>query len=261
MAKFFRCWVIVDGTQPTAFRSRDAEDLIPTLKQLQRTQPDVTLMWFERGRLWRSPEDAQRALIERRRTPSGRGREWRPGGEHKDPKARPQVPRDEKRALFKKRLIAKKTHGGGFPSSGDGQRSSPGSSSGERRPPSDRSQSGRSPSGRPPSERQPSGRPPSGRPPGPPADRRGPSGPPSARRPPSGSPSSWRPSAPPSSRRPPSGGPSSRRPPSGSPPIGRPGPGASRRPPSGPPSSRRPPAGRPGPSRSPGRPPRRRNDK
>jgi hypothetical protein len=254
MAKFFRCWVIVDGTQPTAFRSRDAEDLIPTLKQLQRTQPDVALMWFERGRLWRSPEDAQRALIERRRTPSGRGREWRPGGEHKDPKARPQVPRDEKRALFKRRLIAKKTHGGGFPPSGDGRRSSSGSAPGERRPPSDRSQSGRSPSGRPPSER-----PPSGRPPGPAGDRRGPSGPPFARRPPSGSSSSWRPSGPPSGRPSPQGPPPSRRPPSGSGPAGRPA--ASRRPPSGPPSPRRPPTGRPGPGRPAGRPPRRRNDK
>jgi hypothetical protein len=257
MAKYFRCWVIVDGTQPTAFRAREAEDLIPTLKQLQRTQPDVSLMWFERGRLWRSPDDAQRALIEQRRMPSGRGREWRPGGEHKDPKARPQVPRDAKRALFKKRLISKKTRGEGFPPSG-GDRRPPSSGSGGERPPS---------SGRPPS-----GRPPSGRPPAPPADRRGPSGPTSARRPPSGSSSSssWRPSGPASPGRPPSGPPSSRRPHSGPSSFGRPGPTSTRRPP-GPSSSRRPPShrppsgrppsGRPGPARPAGRPPRRRNDK
>ena len=106
MAKFFRCWVIVAGTQPTAFRARDAEDLVPTLRQLQRTQPDVSLMWFERGRLWPSPDEARLALLERRRQPTGRGRDWRPGGNHKDPRAKFDVPRDVKRARFKKRLIA-----------------------------------------------------------------------------------------------------------------------------------------------------------
>lgn len=223
MAKYFRCWVIVDGTQPTAFRAREAEDLIPTLKQLQRTQPDVALMWFERGRLWNSPGDAQQALLERRRTPpKGRGREWRPGGEHKDPKARPRIPRDEKRSLFKKRLISKKTQGGGFPSSGTG------------RPPS-----GSGPDRRPHFERPPD-----------PTPRRPHSRPPSGRRPPSGQTpsSSWKPSGPPSSRRPPSGPPASRRKPPTRPSTGRP--------PAG-----RPPAGRRTPSRPSGKPPRRRNDK
>ena len=50
MAKNFCCWVIVVGNQPTAFRAREAEDLVPTLKQLQRTQPDVEMRWFERNR-------------------------------------------------------------------------------------------------------------------------------------------------------------------------------------------------------------------
>jgi hypothetical protein len=73
-------------------------------------------MWFERGRLWTSPEEALNVLVERRRSPpKSRGRDWRPGGEHKDPKARPQVPRDTKRALFKKRLISRKTRGDGPP--------------------------------------------------------------------------------------------------------------------------------------------------
>ena len=230
MAKYFRCWVIVAGTQPTAFRAREADDLVPTLKQLQRTQPDVSLMWFERGRLWRSPEEARMALLDRRRTPSGRGRDWRPGGEHKDPKARPQVPRDEKRALFKKRLIAKKTRGQDVPPANSGPRPA--------RPPGDRRQSGRPPGGSP--------------------DRRGPGGAASSRRPPGGS-GPWRPAGPPKSGRAPSPGSSSRRPPSG--------PSSARRPPSGAGgfSNRRPPprpgpSGRPGPGR-PAKPPRRRNDK
>ena len=232
MAKYFKCWVIVDGTQPTAFRAREAEDLIPTLKQLQRTQPDVALMWFERGRLWNSPGDAQQALLERRRTPpKGRGREWRPGGEHKDPKARPRIPRDEKRSLFKKRLISKKTQGGGSASSG----------------------AGRPPFGSPPDRRPQSGRPPGS------TDGRTPSRPPSGRRPPSGQTpsSSWRPSGPLSSRRPPSEPTSSRRPPGSS--------SSRRHPSSRPPSVRTPagrvPSGRQAPSRPAGKPPRRRNDK
>lgn len=112
MAKNFTCWVIVVGSEPTAFRAREAEDLIPTLKQLQRTQPDVAMKWFERGKLWDSAQQADEALRSRRR-PAGRGKDWRPGGDHVDPKARHEVPRDVKRARFKSRLIASKSASGG----------------------------------------------------------------------------------------------------------------------------------------------------
>ena len=73
-------WIIIDGQTPTSFRSRQQEDLLPTLHQLQRKQPQVRLMWFERGRLWASPTEAREALIIGRRTPTGRTRAWRPGG-------------------------------------------------------------------------------------------------------------------------------------------------------------------------------------
>ena len=129
MAKNFRCWVIVAGAEPTAFRSRYAEDLIPTLKQLQRTQPDVSLKWFERGRLWLSPEAARDALLARRQAPTSRGRDWRPGGQHKDPRAKYDVSRDEKRARFKRRLISSKTRGT------DGAPPTRRSSGGSSRPP------------------------------------------------------------------------------------------------------------------------------
>lgn len=97
-------WIIVDGQTPTSFRSRQREDLLPTLHQLQRKQPQVTLMWFERGRLWPSPTEARDALLIRRRTPTGRTRQWRPGGEHVDPRAKYDISRDQKRARFKARL-------------------------------------------------------------------------------------------------------------------------------------------------------------
>jgi len=97
-------WIIVDGTTPTSFRSRQREDLLPTLTQLKRTQPQVSLMWFERGRLWPSPTEAREALGVQRKTRPGRGRDWRPGGEHVDPRAKYMKTRDEKRARFKSRL-------------------------------------------------------------------------------------------------------------------------------------------------------------
>jgi hypothetical protein len=80
-------WTILIDKQPTAFRAREQSELVPTLVQLRRTNSDVVLKWFARGRLWDSPEqerDAQRKpkSVERR------AREWRPGGTHKDPRAR-----------------------------------------------------------------------------------------------------------------------------------------------------------------------------
>jgi hypothetical protein len=64
------------------------------------------MQWFSRGKLWESPEAAREALIRERTAerPRERGRDWRPGGEHKDPRDRFKVPRDVKRARFKAKL-------------------------------------------------------------------------------------------------------------------------------------------------------------
>ena len=105
MAKKFSCWVIVSGSHATAFRSRYSEDLLPTLKQLQRSEPEATLKWFERGRLWDSPEAAEEAAARATR-PRGRGVGWRPGGTHVDPRAKYDITRDEKRARFKRKMIS-----------------------------------------------------------------------------------------------------------------------------------------------------------
>jgi hypothetical protein len=96
-------WVIIAAKAPTAFRAKRRETLVPTLTQLQRTQPDAELRWFEGGRLWASPAEAEAARAERRRRPK-RPSDWRPGGDHKDPRARFELSRDEKRARFKRRL-------------------------------------------------------------------------------------------------------------------------------------------------------------
>lgn len=95
----FAYWTIILDNAPTAFRARDQSELLPTLKQLQRTNPDATMRWFQNGKLWDSPEAVREAKRqeylararprrERRQTGEHRTREWRPGGAHKDPRAR-----------------------------------------------------------------------------------------------------------------------------------------------------------------------------
>lgn len=103
MASRHRFWVIIAGKTPTAFRANYKEELLPTLTQLQRTQADVSIRWFARGRLWDSPIEEHAALKAARLAPRTRTRDWRPGGLHKDPKARFELTRDQKRARFKKR--------------------------------------------------------------------------------------------------------------------------------------------------------------
>ena len=85
----FAYWTIIVEGKPTAFRAQDRDELVPTFKQLQSKHPDAVMMWFARGRLWPSPEDARAA-----ERPSGaerRNKEWRPGGEHRDPRARFEI--------------------------------------------------------------------------------------------------------------------------------------------------------------------------
>jgi hypothetical protein len=85
----FAYWTILIDGRPTAFRARDQQELLPTFHQLKRTSEDVVFRWFARGRLWES----QRQEREARRQPKApaevrRARDWRPGGQHEDPRAR-----------------------------------------------------------------------------------------------------------------------------------------------------------------------------
>src|SRR5215213_9224630 len=82
----FLYWTIVLGTEPTSFRAAEAEELLPTLTQLRRKHPDASLRWFQRGRLWISPDDAKEALGRERADTKGRPATWRPGGKHVDPR-------------------------------------------------------------------------------------------------------------------------------------------------------------------------------
>jgi|SRR5690349_19255587 hypothetical protein len=105
----FHYWTIILEGKPTAFRAHTQEELIPTLRQLQSRHADAIMKWFARGRLWDTPDQERADAIEkRRRKPTAsrprRPGEWRPGGDHQDPRDRFKVPRDEKRRRFAQRL-------------------------------------------------------------------------------------------------------------------------------------------------------------
>jgi hypothetical protein len=85
----FVYWTIIAGGLPTAFRAAEREELLPTFKRIQEKHPDAVMKYFARGKLWESAEAArQEADARRARAPRAdtRGREWRPGGEHRDPR-------------------------------------------------------------------------------------------------------------------------------------------------------------------------------
>ena len=87
-------WTIIAGGLPTAFRTTEREELLPTFRRIKQKHPDAEMKYFARGRLWNSPGEARaeserlRAEADARRSiraPS-RGRAWRPGGDHQDPR-------------------------------------------------------------------------------------------------------------------------------------------------------------------------------
>jgi hypothetical protein len=101
----FSYWTIIAGGLPTAFRATEREELLPTFTRLKEKQPDAEMKWFARGKLWSSPEEAQSQRDRRFDSVEGknrhrdqkrsggqagagesRGRDWRPGGDHRDPR-------------------------------------------------------------------------------------------------------------------------------------------------------------------------------
>lgn len=154
-------WVILIGKTPTSFHAKEREDLLPTLRQLQRTQKDVALRWFERGKVWESPEAAiGAARLAETEAREKRTKEWRPGGDHRDPKARFEMTRDQKRAKFKRDQRGGDGGGDEGPASPFGPRAPRGdrpSRPASSRPPSDRPRSDRPRSERPFGDRPPRG--------------------------------------------------------------------------------------------------------
>lgn len=75
-------WTIIAGGLPTAFRTAAREELLPTFQRIKEKHPDAQMKYFARGKLWESPE-AARAADKRR---DARSPDWRPGGDHRDPR-------------------------------------------------------------------------------------------------------------------------------------------------------------------------------
>lgn len=84
-------WTILAGGLPTAFRAAELEDLLPTFNRIKDRHPDAELKYFARGKLWSSAEEARKDAADRKardHRSDPRGREWRPGGEHRDHRQR-----------------------------------------------------------------------------------------------------------------------------------------------------------------------------
>ena len=101
-------WTILIDGAATAFRAKEREELLPTLNQLSRKSQNVEIRFFSRGKLWDSPEQAQWAGEQGGGPRESRGREWRPGGNHADPRARfdrkpPRPVREDDRPRWERR--------------------------------------------------------------------------------------------------------------------------------------------------------------
>jgi hypothetical protein len=103
----FAYWTILAGGRPTSFRSTEREELLPTFERIRHTHPDAEMKWFARGRLWATPEEAQAALREERRPPPV-GRDWRPGGSHRDPRQKFADAKKERNAAIRKKRFEHK---------------------------------------------------------------------------------------------------------------------------------------------------------
>lgn len=96
----FAYWTILAGGLPTSFRAAEKDELLPTFHRLKEKHPDAVMKYFARGKLWDSADEARRALAAPDRRSDGRqegrpggdrekrGRDWRPGGDHRDPRQR-----------------------------------------------------------------------------------------------------------------------------------------------------------------------------
>ena len=111
-------WTIIAGGLPTAFRAADRDELLPTFARIRQKHPDAEMKWFARGKLWESPEAAKRDTEERRRgRPAAsagqppRGRDWRPGGEHRDPRQKFKDAKMARNAQGRKRKFERREAG------------------------------------------------------------------------------------------------------------------------------------------------------
>jgi len=111
-------WTIIAGGLPTAFRAAEREELLPTFQRIKDKHPDAQMKYFARGKLWESPE-AMRAAERRgdrghrrpdeaRHNREPRTRDWRPGGDHRDPRQKFTDAKKERNAEVRKQRWERK---------------------------------------------------------------------------------------------------------------------------------------------------------
>ena len=91
-------WTIIAGGLPTAFRAAAREELLPTFQRIKEKHPDAQMKYFARGKLWESPEAARSG---EKRTGT-RSRDWRPGGNHRDPRQKFVDAKKQRNATMRK---------------------------------------------------------------------------------------------------------------------------------------------------------------
>ena len=91
-------WTILAGGLPTAFRAAEREDLLPTFQRIKEKHPDAEMKWFARGKLWESQEAARAPEKQR----GARTRDWRPGGDHRDPRQKFIDAKKQRNAVMRK---------------------------------------------------------------------------------------------------------------------------------------------------------------
>jgi hypothetical protein len=139
----FAYWTILAGGLPTSFRAADKDELMPTFRRLKEKHPDAEMKYFARGKLWDSAEEARRAFEAagasggRGERPHGghqeqRGRDWRPGGEHRDPRQRFKDAKKARNQDWREQRWNRKNQGADGRPHAQGSR--PGSPGGQHRP-------------------------------------------------------------------------------------------------------------------------------
>ncbi|HXG87621.1 MAG TPA: hypothetical protein VNJ02_04730 [Vicinamibacterales bacterium] len=138
-------WTIILDDQPTAFRAHEAEELLPTLNRLKEKHASAVMKWFERGKLFESrdaakdagggagerrwegprPDRDDRGGAEDARAPRPRStspakdKNWRPGGDHKDPRQKYKDASKAKWDRFKQNIRDRSERGRAAAAAGD----------------------------------------------------------------------------------------------------------------------------------------------
>ena len=125
----FAYWTIILDGDPTAFRAKDQAELLPTFNRMRQKNPGAMMKWFSQGTLWDSPEQAraerEKSAVRRQKPEDGRpktepaaqrpqdkrGREWRPGGEHKDPRDKYKGEPGARRKQWKAKFLKERASG------------------------------------------------------------------------------------------------------------------------------------------------------